>query len=132
MTDSSQLVFLQRILFIFKITQATAGKCQVLRVPLAMWLSEVDICCLACYILDEMRKFRNPDNALVFPEETIATVMSRFIEGCHGLNCLRFAFLGWRAGLKLIILGRPEFLKNPVLRKTIWLFHLFALTEGLP
>ena len=79
--DAKQHIFLQRILFMFQVTSRSAGKAQVLRVGLDRWNQECDLSCLAGYILDEMYRFKDPENLLVFPNETIALLLNRYIEG---------------------------------------------------
>ncbi|CAK9001480.1 Uncharacterized protein SCF082_LOCUS6940 [Durusdinium trenchii] len=65
----------------FQVTSRSAGKAQVLRVGLDRWNQECDLSCLAGYILDEMYRFKDPENLLVFPNETIALLLNRYIEG---------------------------------------------------
>ncbi|CAK9078165.1 unnamed protein product, partial [Durusdinium trenchii] len=81
MNELKQHLFLQRILFIFEVTKRSAGKAQVLRLSLQQWNSEVDVLCLAGFVIEEMQRFRDPNNLAVFTNETLAIVMSRVIEG---------------------------------------------------
>ena len=72
---------MQRVLFIFDITKRSAGKAQSLRLSKADWATECDIACLAAHILEEMQKHRDENNQIVFPQDTVATLMGRFIDG---------------------------------------------------
>lgn len=85
MTEASQHVFLQRILFMFDINKSKAGRCQSLKVPLATWNLEADLCAFMRYIMEQMRTHRTSDNNLVFPAEVMKTVMQSFIEGTFGM-----------------------------------------------
>lgn len=86
MTEAGQNIFLQRVLFIFDVTKRSAGKAQVLRLSLQQWQTECDVCCVAAYVLEEMRRFRDPENTMVFPAETLAIVINRLIEGWLALH----------------------------------------------
>ena len=81
MDPGKQHVFLQRVLFIHDVTKRKAGKAQSLRVPQATWDLEADLACLGGFILESMKTHRDPENLVVFPVETIATVLTSFIEG---------------------------------------------------
>ena len=82
---------MQRVLFIFEVARAKAGKAQVLRLSLQHWLQEADISCLAGHILDEMSTRRNTDNLLLFQADTVTKLNKQFIEGtlaCDGIDLL--------------------------------------------
>ncbi len=81
MSETKQHIFMQRVLFSYDITKKRAGKAQILRIPMAQWEQEADICCLGGEILEKMRTFRDPSNLTVFPIETIAATLTRLIEG---------------------------------------------------
>ena len=82
MNEARQHMFLQRVLFLHQVTKTKAGKAQVLRLPPTQWDMEADVACLAGAVLEKMQSFRDPNNLLTVPAETIQSVMSRFIEGC--------------------------------------------------
>lgn len=81
MTQVGQVVFMQRILFIFQVNKRSAGKAQSLRISKAEWNLECDVCSMGSYVLEEMRRYRDAENLTVFPTDTIKTLLSRFIEG---------------------------------------------------
>lgn len=78
---AKQHIFLQRVLFMFDCVKRSAGKAQSLKLSLERWNYECDMACLGGYVLHEMQQHRNEENLHVFPAETIALLMSRFIEG---------------------------------------------------
>ncbi|CAK9003137.1 Uncharacterized protein SCF082_LOCUS7617 [Durusdinium trenchii] len=65
----------------FDCMKRSAGKAQSLKLSLERWNYECDMACLGGYVLHEMQQHRNEENLHVFPAETIALLMSRFIEG---------------------------------------------------
>jgi hypothetical protein len=87
MNDGKQHLFLQRVILVHTIAKKKAGKAQVLRLPAATWNQEADVSCLAGAVLEKMQSFRDPQNLLTFPGETIKAVMNRFIEGTLDLGC---------------------------------------------
>ncbi|CAK9038707.1 unnamed protein product [Durusdinium trenchii] len=81
MTIPKQKLFMDRVLFVFEITKAKAGKAQVLRLSSQQWMAEADVACLAGDILERMESHRNSDNILLFPPDTLKMVKQRFVEG---------------------------------------------------
>ena len=81
MNDVKQHLFLQRVNLVHSIAKKKAGKAQVLRLSPATWNQEADVACLAGSVLEKMQSFRDPQNLLTFPGETVKAVMNRFIEG---------------------------------------------------
>lgn len=79
-----QHIFLQRILFVFELTKRKAGKAQLLRLSQEAWDHECDIACLMGATIEEMRKFRDPSNALCFSTEKIKEIINHYIEGKLG------------------------------------------------
>ena len=86
MTIPKQKLFMDRGLFVFEITQAKAGKAQVLRLSSQQWMAEADVACLAGDILERMESHRNSDNILLFPPDTLKMVKQRFVEGTFGFS----------------------------------------------
>ncbi|CAK9053386.1 unnamed protein product [Durusdinium trenchii] len=82
MDECKQLLFMERVLFIFDVTKIRAGKAQVIRMNSQQWHQEADIACIAGHIMNLMTNFRTEeDNLVVFPADTMAMVRKRFIEG---------------------------------------------------
>lgn len=86
MDEGKQHCFMQRILFMHDVTKRKAGRAQSLRTPPATWELEADLACIAGHILEGMRAHMNPENLVVFPPDTMHSVLTRFIEGLPGHN----------------------------------------------
>ena len=97
MEESKQLLFMERVLFIFDVTKIRAGKAQVIRMNSQQWHQEADIACIAGHIMNLMTNFRTEeDNLVVFPADTMAMVRKRFIEGTLAFSitwCSTLCFL---------------------------------------
>lgn len=85
MDSEKQTLFMERVLFLFEITKAKAGKAQTLRLSLQQWLVEADVACLAGDIMFMMGRATNADHVILFPVETMKLVRQRFIEGTFGI-----------------------------------------------
>lgn len=81
MNATSQYIFIQRVLFVFHVNKRNAGKAQTLRLSLAQWLLEADLCCLGAWLMEKMRSERDDANGTVFPTTVLDTVMKNFLEG---------------------------------------------------
>ena len=81
MNDGKQHIFIQRVLFVFEVDKRSAGKAQSLRMSKGDWAAECEAACLAGFVVEEMQKFRDPENAVVFEPTTITAAVVRFIEG---------------------------------------------------
>lgn len=84
MVEYKQLLFMERVLFVYDITKAKAGRAQRIRMSSQQWLLEADVACLGGHILSLMEVARNDDSLILFPSETIVLVRQRFIEGNLG------------------------------------------------
>ena len=58
MDECKQLLFMERVLFIFDVTKIRAGKAQVIRMNSQQWHQEADIACLAGHVMNLMTSFR--------------------------------------------------------------------------
>lgn len=84
MNAPKQVLFLERILFLFELKKRKAGRAQILRVSPPEWHTECDICTLGGYVMEAMETARDDNNLLIFKPETIKMVRNRFIEGHPG------------------------------------------------
>ena len=89
MTEEKQKIFMDRIMFLFEVTKAKAGKAQVLRLSLQQWLHEAELACLAGHCIMEMSTARNADNLLMFNTEKVNMVRKQIIEGSLALNLFK-------------------------------------------
>lgn len=72
MGEFKQLLFMERILFLFDVTKVRAGKAQIVRINSQQWHLEADIACLGGHIMT-LANFRNDDSLSLFPPDTMAT-----------------------------------------------------------
>lgn len=79
-----QELFLERVLFVHRIAiSRTSSSTQCVRLALQQWEREMDLACLAGFVLKSMKEARDEENAGVamFEEPSLNMVRTRFVEG---------------------------------------------------
>lgn len=81
----NQKLFLERVLFLHSLaTSRATSAAQQVRLPIAQWEKEIEIACVASYVLKAMKDSIDSENcnARVFSDTVIQQCRARVIEGC--------------------------------------------------
>lgn len=110
-TNEKQGLFLDRVFFLHQlaISRSSSTATTTLRLSANQWDSEIELACVAAYVLQKMEGEKDTENKQVFDDKVLKMCRTRFIEGCLVLN---WCFFGVWIALKKLSLEIALFGKN--------------------
>ncbi|CAL1147634.1 unnamed protein product [Cladocopium goreaui] len=79
--DRKQVIFIQRVLLLHEIASKKGGRASTNRLSVSEWQLECDRCCLLTHILDEMSRTVDDHGQRLFPDDLLASLATRVVEG---------------------------------------------------
>ena len=79
--DRKQVIFIQRVLLLHEIASKKGGRASTNRLSVSEWQLECDRCCLLTHILDEMSRTVDDHGQRLFPDDLLASLAMRVVEG---------------------------------------------------
>ena len=89
MENHKQDLFLNRIFALHALAVSrSSSSTQAVRVTSQQWDKEVNLACVAAYVLEAMKEYRDPDknNSTVFSDSCLKMCRTRFVEGILNLD----------------------------------------------